>query len=210
MVLAPIEAGKLGALRGLLQSMNSGPGQVDPDNPIVPFGRLATLHFARILILDDQTTGDCAVYNLPVPVYPLWLAFLGDYDGDYDDFLGELVRQAGAGLRQLFSHCAGFDSKTDLQRWMRGREHRPSTYYANWRGRTVRQCLEEEKLRHDGNVMVQCQHIRRNRDDFGQNNMGAWKRRSNSPEEIDDRLRIAIREFVGDKPDGHHAGRSGL
>jgi hypothetical protein len=147
MVVARIDESKLVSLRDLLASMNVAPGEVNRDNPVVPFGRLETLHFARIVILADQTTGDCAVYNLPKRDYPLLLAFLGDFDGGYDEFLRDLEAQAGAGLRRIFSHCAGFTADTDLNRWMREREHRPSTYYANTRGRTVRQCREEAKLR---------------------------------------------------------------
>jgi hypothetical protein len=147
MVVAPLDRSKAGELRELLAGMNSGPGRVNPDNPIVPFAGFDTLHSARIVILDDQTTGDGAAHDLPRPDYPLWLAFLGDFDGDYDRFLSELEARAGAGLRRIFSHCQGFSPDTDLARWMRDREHRPSTYYANWRGRTARQCREEEALR---------------------------------------------------------------
>jgi hypothetical protein len=147
MVVAQIEPGKLGALRDLLRSMNAKPGVADPENTIVPFGHFDKLHFARIVILDDQTLGDGALYGLPTPVYPLWLAFLGDIDGEYEEFLAELDRRAGPGLRRIFSHCTGFDPKADLRRWMREREHRPSTFYFNWRGRTVVQCREEEALR---------------------------------------------------------------
>src|SRR5262249_42759614 len=75
------------------------------------------------------------------------LAFLGDFDGDYNDFLSELNARGGAGLRRIFSYCPDFSPDTELIGWMRDHEHRPSTYYANWRGRTVRQCRKEEQLR---------------------------------------------------------------
>jgi hypothetical protein len=145
--VAPIDAGKLVALRALLASMNSGSGQVDPNNFVIPFGQFAGLHFARIVILDDQTTGDIAVYNLPKPDYPLSLAFLGEFDGSYEDFMRDLAARAGPGLRKLFSHCAGFSPNADLIGWMREREHRPATFYFNWRGRTMQQCREEQALR---------------------------------------------------------------
>src|SRR5258706_788005 len=111
MVVAPIEPGQVGALRELVQSMNSGRGQANPNNPIVPFGRFESLQFARFVILDDQTTGDCAVYNLPQPVYLLSIAFLGDFDGDYDDFLRDLDRLAGVGLPAGFLHFLDFESQ---------------------------------------------------------------------------------------------------
>jgi len=59
----------------------------------------------------------------------------------------DMAARAGPGLRLIFSYCDGFSPNTDLLRWMKDREYRPSAYYANWRGRTVRQCREEEGLR---------------------------------------------------------------
>jgi hypothetical protein len=147
MVVAAIDPSKLGALRTLLTSMNSAPGNADPNNELVPFGRFDKLHFARFTILDDKTTGDCEVYGLPRPVFPLWLAFMGDIDGDYASFMRDISERAGAGLRLIFSHCSDFDSNSDLLGWMREHEHRPATFYFNWRGRTVIQGREEEALR---------------------------------------------------------------
>ena len=44
--------------------MNRGPGQVDPNNALLPFAEFETLHFARFIILDDKTTEDIRVYGL--------------------------------------------------------------------------------------------------------------------------------------------------
>ena len=99
MVVAPLVKGGETSLRTLLSSMNVAPGRVDPRNPVVPFGEFDTLHFARFVILDDATTGDIAVYGVQPPAYPLSLAFLADFDGDYASFLRELVQRAGDGLR---------------------------------------------------------------------------------------------------------------
>jgi hypothetical protein len=147
MVVAPLDRSRVAGLRELLASMNSAQGQADPANPVLPFGQLETLHFARIVLLDDQIMDDITAYRMPRVDYPLQLAFLGDFDGDYDDFLSELNARAGAGLRRIFSYCQDFSPESDVTGWMRDHEHRPSTYYANWRGRTVRQCREEEQLR---------------------------------------------------------------
>jgi hypothetical protein len=147
MVVAPLVKGGEAPLRTLLSSMNVAPGRVNSRNSVVPFGEFDTLHFARFVILDDATTGDIAVYGVQPPAYPLSLAFLADFDGDYNSFLRDLVQRAGDGLRRVFSHCDGFSSSTDLLSWMKQYEHRPSTYYVNWVGRTGRQCREEAALR---------------------------------------------------------------
>ena len=146
MVLAPIVPSREQELRGLLASMNEGPGRVNPDNALIPFARFENLHYARLLILDDQTTEDVRVYGLRPKTYPLYLAFLGDIDGAEGSFLAELVKVAASGLRQLFSCCAGFEAGTDLLAWMR--EHRKPSIanYVNWKGRTVRRVREEAML----------------------------------------------------------------
>jgi hypothetical protein len=144
MILAPIDPAREAELRQLLASMNEAPGRVNANNALIPFAQLDTLHFARALILDDETLNDVRVYGGgPTPILPLYLAFLGDVDGDLDTFLEELVRRAEKGLHSIFSCCAGFTTNTDLVRWMKQHRAPPIAAYVNWRGRTVR-CVREE------------------------------------------------------------------
>jgi hypothetical protein len=148
MVLAPIDPAHEAQLRRLLDSMNHAPGQVNADNPLIPFAQFDALHMARFVILNDGTLNDVRAYGgEPAPTYPLYLAFLGDIDGEVDRFLEELVAHAGDGLRMIFSCCAGFTAQTDLVRWMKGHEAPPIAAYVNWRGRTVRQIQEEAALK---------------------------------------------------------------
>ena len=126
--------------------MNHGPGQVDPNNALLPFAEFETLHFARFIILDDKTTEDIRVYGLTPRTYPLYLAFLGDVDGDANAFLGKLIKRAGNGLRKIFSCCQGFAPDTDLLDWMKQHDAPAIAAYVNWRGRTVRQIREEAAL----------------------------------------------------------------
>jgi hypothetical protein len=152
LVIAPILAEREAELRRLLDSMNHEPGRADPENPLVPFAQLPQLHFARLVILADQTLGDMkAAYGIPAPDYPLSLAFVADFDGSADAFRAELARRAGAGLRQIFSCCRDFSPGADLaaylESWMKAREAPPATIYANWRGRTVEEIREENQLR---------------------------------------------------------------
>ena len=146
MVVAPIIPERETELRHLLDSMNRGPGQVDPNNALVPFAEFETLHFARFVILDDKTTEDIRVYGLAPRAYPLYLAFLGDVDGDANAFLGKLIKRAGKGLGKIFSCCQGFAAHTDLFGWMKKHDAPAIAVYVNWRGRTVRQIREEASL----------------------------------------------------------------
>ena len=127
--------------------MNRETGVLDPFNPIVPFGRLSRLHFARIVILDDATVNDISVYGLSPVTFPRYLAFLGDIDGPADSFLVELANLAGGGLRQIFACCEGFADNADLLAWMKARDTSAAANYVNWVGRTVQQVGEEESLR---------------------------------------------------------------
>jgi hypothetical protein len=149
MVSAPIDPAQLAGLKALLASMNvrDRPGSADPANPFLPFASFAKLHYARFVILDDQTLGDFDRIGEPVPEYPVELAFLGDCDGPAEDFLRELAERAGAGLRQIFSHCEGFDANTDLRRWMRQHSLPAAAAYVNHIGRTVDQIHREDALR---------------------------------------------------------------
>jgi len=147
MIVAAIDPQREEELRTLLASMNREPGVVDPMNAVIPFRQLKYLHFARTLILKDQTVGDITAYGLPRPDYPTYLVFLGDVDGEMEAFLAHIVEQAGDGLRQLFSHCKDFIHETNLLNWMKARNVTPATIYVNWIGRTVQQVDEEEALR---------------------------------------------------------------
>lgn len=147
MVLAPIVASREVELCRLLDSMNDAPGRLNANNALIPFAQFDTLHYARLLILDDKTLEDVRVHGLPVRTYPLYLAFLGDVDGEEDVFLKELTRRASDGLRAIFSCCHGFAPDTDLMAWMKLLRSPASAVYVNTRGRTVRQIREEAALR---------------------------------------------------------------
>ena len=147
MVVAPILPDRMESLKSVLASMTGLPGMANPQNPIVPFGSFEEIHYARFVILDDQTLDDLAAFGESVPVYPIALAFIVDCDGSADDCLAHLVRDAGDGLRQIFSHCEGFAAEADLQTWMKSRFQASAASYVNWIGRTVRQVHEEAALR---------------------------------------------------------------
>jgi hypothetical protein len=147
-VVAPVAAGREGALSALLDTMNltGVAGMADPANSLVPFAEFEALHYARFVILDDPTLGDMKVYDLSQPVLPVYLAFFGDCDGSARAFLESLVNRAGNGLKQIFSHCADFDERTGLLGWLLAHDRRVSAAYVNWMGRTVRQIREEDML----------------------------------------------------------------
>ncbi len=147
MVLGAIIPSREVELRQLLDSMNDSPGIVNVNNALIPFAQFDKLHLSRLLILDDKTLEDARMHGSgPTPTYPLYLAFLGDIDGEENDFLAELAQKAGDGLRKIFA-CAGFDPQTDLLAFLKLHRAPPIANYINWRGRTVRRIQEEAGLR---------------------------------------------------------------
>jgi hypothetical protein len=151
MVLAPVAADRVGELRQALASMNRAPGVVDPQNPVIPFAQFETLHFARVLVLEDMTLDDITAYGLPRVNYPSYLAVLADFDGPAEKFVAELIQRAGEGLKHIFSYCQDFRSDTDLRMWIEAHKVSAATAYVNWIGRTVKQVGEEAAL-HDALV----------------------------------------------------------
>src|SRR5882757_7890695 len=146
MVIAEIRPGAEKELRNLLATLNHAPGVVNPDNGVVPFRRFPQLHFARFVILTDNTTADLAMSGASFPDTPTLLAFLGDCDGTAEALIQDFADKASDGLQRIFAHCANFDASVPLARWMIDHNTPPAVQYANWVGRTVQQVHEEAAL----------------------------------------------------------------
>lgn len=145
-IAAPIRDGAQAALARLLATMNAAPGTADPDNALVPFGRIATIHVARFVILDDPSLPDRRIAPQLPASEPLRLALIADCDGTSDDLLRVLVDTAADGLRQIFGHCTGFDADADLLALLQAHRITAAATYANWPGRSVAQVREEAAL----------------------------------------------------------------
>ena len=147
MVVAEVRPGHEPALREVLARMNSGPGQADPDNRVLPFGRFDTLHFARFAILADTTHADLAAHGAASETLPTYLAFLGDCDGPGRRQLDEFVRAVPIGMREVFGHCVGCPADAaGLAAWLRARDVPVAAAYVNWIGRSRQRIREERAL----------------------------------------------------------------
>ena len=146
-IAAPVFHGAQEQLESLLATMTDAPGQADPDNDLVPFGRLRQLHVARFVILNDPSLPDRTLLAPTLPVYePPYLAFIADFDGEVDALLRDLVEIAGTGLRRIFSHCDGFEESAGLIGWLRAHRLPTAANYVNWVGRSTQQIAEEDAL----------------------------------------------------------------
>ncbi len=183
LIAAKITPGRESGLRALLQSMNTQPGLANPDNPLLPFGHINTLHVARFTVLRANTNDDISHYGVSPRPWHSSLVFLGDVDGDPDLVLAELCVRAGPGLAEIFSHCENFNPLSDnLLSWLRDHKLNASANYVNWRGRTVVQIHEEQAL------------ARFVRDWIA----GEGNELPESPRELHSKLRQALSEEVAD------------
>ena len=148
-VVAKIEPGGVGTLRSLLATMNFAgrTGMADPANSLVPFGCFDTIHFARFVVLADNTLCDRRKHYPQLDFdEPTYLCFMVDCDGEADELLARMAQKAANGLRQIFTYCEGFNP-VDLLGWLHAHRVQPSASYVNGVGRSVVQVREEARLR---------------------------------------------------------------
>ena len=113
-IVASVASGNVAGLRERLAQMNfpGRTGFADPGNHLVPFGEFDTIHFARFVVLADNTLGDREAYrkagypDLPEDE-PTYLCFMVDCDGDSDELLQHMMQKAGAGLQEIFGRGPG-------------------------------------------------------------------------------------------------------
>lgn len=146
MIVAPIPPEREDELRRLLRSMNVEDGIYDPSNTLVPFHLIDTLHFARFVILEDDTREDLLAYGEKLAPAGKSLALLCDFDGSPHQFLQDLSHRASAGLLKIFSCCDKGPTSANLHSWLESHNIRASACYVNWLGRTAIQVREEQLL----------------------------------------------------------------
>ncbi len=146
-IVAKVGPGRVDALRSLLRTMTffGRTGIADPANALVRFGDFDTIHFARFVVLADNTLDDRSAYPQLPRNEPTYLCFMVDCDGDADELLARMAEKPD-GLRQIFRHCEEFEEGRDLLGWLRVHLVRPTASYANWVGRSVVQVREEARL----------------------------------------------------------------
>jgi hypothetical protein len=133
-IIAPLEHEQdRERLAALVESIDPSLGK-PPER--VPFRELENLHYCSLILVEGRDGSAPGSY----------LAFEGNIDGKVRPFLEELERLAGDPLREIFRHCEGFDGAGSLTDYWLSHDVGPGTWYVGWRGRSVRQILDEEKL----------------------------------------------------------------
>jgi hypothetical protein len=140
-VIARIKPGETNNLKLLLGSIHENRQQPSA----MPFAKIPNIHFARLFIIDE--TKDLAGNLIPAS-----LVCLTDADAPLDRHLEELGAIAAADLDKIYSHCEGYPdppSRTPVSRiaFLRSHSTNSQPFYVNTPGRSVRQILQEDRLR---------------------------------------------------------------
>ncbi|MEO6093956.1 MAG: hypothetical protein ABIT04_12895 [Novosphingobium sp.] len=145
-VAAEVAGAAVPALKADLAGMTTAPGQADPDNALLPFGRIEGLHVARLILLEDPSLADrIGTTDLP-PHEPTRLALIADGDGSPEAMIERFAAVAAEGLARLFGHCEPGLKPEHMGAWLRRHRLRPAATYVSWPGRSVRQVGEEAAL----------------------------------------------------------------
>lgn len=129
-VVAPVNPVKLEELRTLLNLIYAADVE---SNPVVPFSKIKTIHFARFVIIETQTE-----------LYPVQLSFSTNYDGEEQAHFDDMITNAGNGLKQIYNCCLNFNG--DIKTYFNQYKIAYQAFYIGHRGRSVEQIRNEEKL----------------------------------------------------------------
>jgi hypothetical protein len=143
-VITPIKPGELANLKQLLGTIPKNRTQPS----LIPFEKLANLHFARFFITDFSETVQDLEGN---PIRPS-LVFETTIDAPLSQHLQDLVAVGATGLDQIYHYCEGYPpTPTPASRLAYLQAHSiaiaSKPFYVNTPGRTVQQIHQEAQLR---------------------------------------------------------------
>jgi Dyp-type peroxidase family len=155
LVLAPIAPEKRAALSALLAAIDAETIATmqgrPPENAIVPFHRLRSVHYARFVVIEPGSRASGIGGERAL------LSFSTDYDGPEGDagcseakawqhHVDDLTAQAREGLERVLSCCEGFRPGT-LAAYLGRHRRAASTFYVGSSGRSLGQIRWEAALR---------------------------------------------------------------
>ncbi len=138
-VRATVLRGGVDELRSLLERM----GGREAGAPAIPFPQLASVHFARLLLLEDSM-------DLENELIPPSLMWMSEIDAPLERHLDQLVDIAGPGLDATFGLCEGYPAAPTAEArraYLLERHVESAANYINTVGRTVDQIHHEAELR---------------------------------------------------------------
>ena len=110
-VITDVAPGRSDQLLGVLEKISADPA----GNPLLPLATLPGLHFASLMVFDDETHGPK-------------LLFEADVDGSARRWLATLVAEVPEGLEAVYRNCTGFPGaggSAEVEAYLRARVVRP-------------------------------------------------------------------------------------
>jgi hypothetical protein len=135
--ITKVEPSKVEELREFLRTIAAAADLAA--NPHLPFGSLKSLHFASLVIHEDEAFGP-------------YLIFENNFDGPLDAYLDELYENAAEGLHRIYSCCRDYPAGSSAERerilsYLRAHAVRPNACHIGNVGRSVERIRREEGLR---------------------------------------------------------------
>ena len=139
--MAAVLPGHMEELRRILKSFATSDGTAGR----LAFGKIPTVHFARLFTLEETTDLD----GRPLPGR---LVFMSDIDAPLDKYLDDLFEVSGDALDGVFGCCEGFPEQRPLTNedraaFLRRLMVEVGAMYVNTVGRTAEQVHQEAELR---------------------------------------------------------------
>lgn len=136
-VCAVVRPAELDGLREQVAVVAADPA----GNPLLPFGELAAVHFARLMIVDGAPAGAPGHWYLVLTI---------DCDAPGRHTLERLVERAGAGLDELYGRCDGYPARptpSGRLAYLRAHLEPSQVFYLHAVGRSLPQIRGEARLR---------------------------------------------------------------
>jgi hypothetical protein len=132
-VITPIVPEQLPRLKAVLENVQQ--------NPSESIARISTIHFARWVIIDNDTR----------------LLFTSNFDGPFEDYIRDFVRVTPDGLDNIWGNCIGYPGSIPIEPffdYINQHSFANNTFYAAYPHLTVPDVLNCEKWREAGRKIV--------------------------------------------------------
>lgn len=133
-VITPVIPEKVEELKQILEATQQ--------NPNSSVGKIATIHFARWVLIDNDTR----------------MLFTSNFDGSFEEYLKDFVRELPTGLDRIWGNCVGYPGTSPFEPFMayvRAHSYFNNCFYAAYPDLTVKDVLNSQKWRDAGRKIVQ-------------------------------------------------------
>ena len=132
--ITPIIPERVEILKQVLEAV-----QQNPDSSVA---KISTIHYARWVIIDNDTR----------------MLFTSNFDGGFEDYLKDFVRELPEGLDRIWGNCVGYPGTNPFEpfiEYVRAHSYFNNCFYSAYPNLTVKDVLNGQKWRDAGRKLVQ-------------------------------------------------------